>query len=426
MTHLTVDPSGTHVMNDGAFLPLIIDTAWSSFADPTEDEWRTYLAARRRQGFTCVLVSVLPILHDRDERPWAREPFALDAEGHHDFSRPDDAYFEAAREFTRIAHEEYGLRLMITVLWNNYLAGTWGAAATPHAVMPHEVRTRYVARVAETFADLDPIFAIGGDDDYTVAGANAGYLEAIAQLREAAPHCLLTTHSAPNTLLPDEIADALDLHLHQSGHNVENQELTWRQPAQYLARRKRRPLIASEPPYEQHGKVNGHGRWSREETRCASWTSVLAGATAGIGYGAHGMWMWHSPSGDFQARGPSLEPFHWPDALGFPGALDISLMAWLFTEHRLDRLRPAQELLADSPGRRFRLAASDDHDLVVLYQPYDQDAEVLLDLTGHRLYAWDLAERAPLTVDAVAGDGRTRLRQSSVRGDRLVIARRAS
>ncbi len=426
MTHLTVAPSGTHLVRDEAFFPLIIDTAWSSFADPSEDEWRTYLAARRRQGFTCVLVSVLPILHDRDERPGAREPFALDAEGHHDFSHPDAAYFAKAREYTRIAHDEYGLRLMITVLWNNYLEGTWGAAVTPHAVMPDDARRAYVARVAETFADLDPIFVIGGDDHYTVPRANAGYLEAAVHLREAAPHCLLTTHSAPNTFLPDEIADGLDLFLHQSGHNVENQELAWRQPEQYLAREPRRPLVASEPPYEQHGKVNGHGRWSREEMRCASWTSVLAGATAGIGYGAHGMWMWHSPNGDFQARGPSLEPFHWPDALGFPGALDISLMAWLFAEHRLDRLRPAQELLADDMGGRFRLAASADRDLVALYQPYARDAEVLLDLTGHRLYAWDLAERAPLTVDAVAEGGRTRLRQLTGLSDQLVIARRGS
>ncbi len=424
MTHLTVDPSGTHLLSGGSFFPLIIDTAWSSFADPTEDEWRTYLAARRRQGFTTVLVSVLPILHDRDERPGAREPFALDARGHHDFSRLDDAFFEQAREFTRIAHEEYGLRLMIGVLWNNYLAGTWGAEATPHAVMPERHRLAYVARVAETFADLDPIFAIGGDDDYTVPDANKGYLQAIAHLRETAPDCLLTTHSAPNATLPDEILDALDLFLHQSGHNVENQELTWRQPAQYLALEPRKPLVASEPPYEQHGKVNGHGRWSREEIRVASWTSVLAGATAGIGYGAHGMWMWHSPSGDFQARGPSLEPFHWPEALAFPGALDISFLAWLLTEHRLDRLLPAQELLADGPGDRFRLAASAGRDLVALYQPYARDAEVLLDLSGHRLQGWDLAERAPLTVDAVTEGGRTRFRQLGSRADQLVIARR--
>jgi hypothetical protein len=424
MPRLTVDAAGTHVVHDGAFLPLIIDTAWSSFADPTEDQWRTYLATRRRQGFTAVLVSVLPVLHDRDERPGAREPFALDAAGHHDFARLDDAFFAAAREFTRIAHEEYGLRLMLTVLWNNYLPGTWGAEATPQAVMPAGHRHAYVARVADTFGDLDPIFVVGGDDHYTVPAANEGYLQALRHLRKTAPDCLLTTHSAPNATLPDEIADALDFHLHQSGHNVENQELTWRQAVPYLTRTPRRPLVNSEPPYEQHGKVGGHGRWSRAEVRRASWTSVLAGAAAGIGYGAHGMWMWHSPSGDFQARGPSLEPFHWPEALALPGALDISLMARLFVDHRLYRLEPAQDLLVDSCGEQFRLAASPDRDLVVLYQPYARDAEVRLDLRGYRIVGWDLAERAPLTVDAELTAERTRLRQLTSLGDQLVVAER--
>jgi hypothetical protein len=272
MEPLTVDPSGTHFIVGGSFVPLIIDTAWSSFADPSEDEWRMYLSARRRQGFTCVLVSVLPILHDRDERPTAREPFALDAAGHHDFARLDDRFFATAREFTRIAHEEYGLRLMIGVLWNNYLPGTWGAARTPHAVMPEQDRRAYVARVAETFGDLQPILAVGGDDHYTVPAANAGYRQALAQLRAA------------------------------------------------------------------------------------------AGVPGGPG---------HLPDGP-AVRGPPL-----------------------------DRLAPAQELLAGRAGDAVRLSASPDRAIVALYLPYASDVDVLLDLTGYHISGWDLAERAPLTADTV-------------------------
>ncbi|GAA2756108.1 DUF4038 domain-containing protein [Actinopolymorpha rutila] len=433
MSRLTVDPSGTHLRLGEAFFPLIMDTAWSSFADPSAEEWRSYLATRRRQGFTCVAVSVLPILHDRDERAGSREPFALDAEGHPDFDRPDEGFFAQAREFTRIAHEEYDLRLLLVVLWNNYVPGTWAAARTPYAVMADKQRRAYVERVARTFGDLEPVFAVGGDDNYRVPEANAAYREAAAQLRDAAPSCLLTTHSAPHADLPDDLADALDFFCHQSGHDARNVDLTWQQAAGYLARTPRKPLLAAEPAYEQHGRVNGHGRWSRDDVRRASWTSVLAGAAAGIGYGAHGMWMWHSPSARFTSGGASLEPYPWPAALGFPGALDISLMARLFVDHRLYRLAPAQELLGagegdgdPGAGEVLRLGASPDRDLLVLYLPYSRDAEVLFDLRHHRLTGWDLAERAPLTVDPVFEGGRTRLRQLPTLSDQLVVAERTA
>jgi Protein of unknown function (DUF4038) len=424
MRRLAVDPSGTHLVSGGAYHPLIIETAWSAFADPTEQEWRIYLATRRRQGFNAVLVTVPPVLHDRDQRPASREPWLLDDHGHHRFDHLDDTFFRTARAFTAIAHE-HDIRLMITVLWNNYLPGTWGAAGTPHAVMPDHARQPYLTKLTETFADLEPIFVVGGDDHYTVPAANAAYLDAIAHLRAHAPGSLLTTHSAPNAVLPEDIAGALDFHLHQSGHNVENQELTWRQPARYLARTPRRPLLNSEPPYEGHGIVGGHGRWTREDVRRAIWTSVLAGATAGIGYGAHGTWMWHAPDGDFQARAASLPPYAWTEALALPGALDISLLARLMADHRAHRLLPAQHLCADDAGGSIRVAASPDLDVLALYLPYAIDVDVSADLTGHRITGWDLAERAPIVADVVVHSGHTRFRQGYGRYDQVYVAERA-
>ena len=314
---------------------------------------------------------------------------------------------------------------MVVVLWNNYVPGTWGAALTPHAVMPDHARRAYVARVAETFGDLEPIFVVGGDDHYTAPAANAAYLEAVADLRARRARCLLTTHTAPQRRrCPTRSPTSSTSTSTSPATTSRTRSCPGASRRDYLDRRPRKPLIASEPPYEQHGKVDGHGRWSRDDVRRASWTSVLAGATAGIGYGAHGMWMWHTPSGSFTARDSSLEPFPWPVALGFPGALDISLMARLFADHGLHRLAPAQDRLADDASGAIRLAASPDHGLVALYQPYGRDVEVLLDLGGHRLTAWDLAERAPMTPDAVVAGGRTLLRQLPTLADQLVVAER--
>jgi hypothetical protein len=427
MQPLAVHPSGTHLITGTGYHPLIIETAWSAFADPTEQEWLIYLAARRRQGFNAALVTIPPVLHDRDARPTAREPWLLDAAGRHRFDALDDTFFTAARRFTELAHD-HAIRLMITVLWNNYLPGTWGAARTPYAVMPEHTRGPYLTRLTDTFADLEPIFVVGGDDLYDVPAANAAYLDVIAHLRAHAPACLLTTHTAPAAVVPDEIADGLDFHLHQSGHNrdtnVPGEELTWRQPARYLARVPRRPLINSEPPYEGHGIVGGRGRWTREDVRKASWTSVLAGATAGIGYGAHGTWMWHSPNGDFQAREPSLPPYAWTEALALPGALDISLLARLMRDHQVHRLAPAQHLLSAPADTAVRAAASPAGDLIALYVPYAIDAVLAADLTGYRVTGWDLGERAPLTPDLVLHSGHTTFRQLYGRYDQIYFAER--
>jgi hypothetical protein len=423
MPTLTIAPDGSALCLDGEPTPLVMDTAWSAFEDATEAEWRTYLAVRRRQGFNAVLVTTLPVPHDRVEHRGGRAPFAMGADGHPDFERPDAGYHELARRYVSIAHEQ-GIRVLLVVLWNDYLPGTWGAALAPHAVMPLEARRAHVRRVAETFGDLEPVFVVGGDDSYTVPEANAGYLEAIEVLRATCPRSLLTTHTAPRAVLPDAIADRLDFFLHQSGHNAENQELPWTQPERYLRHRPRKPLINSEPPYEQHGIVGGHGRWRREDVRRASWASVLSGAAAGIGYGAHGVWMWATTEGTFTAAATSLPPFTWVETLALPGALDVSLMAYLMREHRMHRLQPAQGLLAgDLPGS-FRLAASADRDLVALYLPYPLEVTIRLDLGDHRVSAWDLAERAPMVVDAHREDGRTRLAQLASTGDQLVIAER--
>jgi Protein of unknown function (DUF4038) len=423
MPSLSIDPSGSCLRLDGAPFPLVIDTAWSVFADAAEEDWRMYLAARRRQGFTAVLVSLLYIPHDRVERP-GRQPFLLDASGRPDFARPDPAYLEVARRLVAIAHDEFGVRVMLTVLWNNFLPGTWGAKLTPDAVMSDIARRGLVDAVATTFADLEPIFVIGGDDHYTAPEANAAYIEAADVLRAASPRSLLTTHTAPRAVLPEELADRLDFFLHQTGHNIENQELPWTQPADYLRRRPRKPLVNSEPPYELHGKVGGHGRWGRADVRRASWASVLSGAAAGIGYGAHGVWMWATTRGEFTAAGSSLPPFTWVEALSLPGALDISLMAGLMRDHELHRLSPAQELLDGVADDAFRCAASPDRDLVALYLPYALAVSISLDLREHRLTTWDLHERAPMVVDAHVADGRTRLGQLFSTGDQLVIAER--
>ena len=302
-----------------------------------------YLAHRRRQGFTAALVSAAPIPHDRDERATSREPFRPDATAR-DFGRTTTTS-PWPGAYTRIAHEEYGIRLMVVVLWNNYLPDTWGAA--PHAARrpAGPARRAYVARVAGAIGDLAadlrrrrrrPLHRAGGQRGLPRGGRRPARARprlpadhAHGAERDAARRDRRRARPPPAPVRPQRREPGADLAAAGAVPRT--------------AGRASR-CVASEPPYEQHGKVNGHGRWTREDVRRASWTSVLAGATAGIGYGAHGVWMWHTPTRRFRPRGtPRSSRSHGRSRSAFPGALDISLMARLFADHRLHRLAPAQD-----------------------------------------------------------------------------------
>ena len=424
MPHLSVAADGSHLQRDGTFFPYIADTAWSAFADATEAEWLYYLQRRRQQGFTSVAVSILPILHDRTVREDAREPFALDADGHYDFSAPDPAYFANAERFTALARQ-HGITLTLVVLWCNYVEGTWGADLTPWAVMPEAQRRAYVSLVVSTFGSYEPIFAVSGDDHFTGDAAIRTYAETLAQLAAEAPECLRTAHSSPHATMPDVLGDSsdLDFFVYQSGHDMEHLELTHELAQRYRERRVRKPVINLEPPYERHGYNAGKGRFTAADVRRASWWSVLGGASAGIGYGAHGVWQWHREGGEFTNPGFSLQPFPWQSAVHFRGSDDISLLAHLLARHRLYRLDADQELLVDGVGG-VRAASSSDGALVTVYQPFARDVTVRRDLTDFTVHGWDLDRRAPIVPTLTRVETGTRFEQADVEGDLLLIIER--
>lgn len=428
---LTVSESGTHLERDGELVPFVIDTIWAAFCDVSEDDWRVYLRLRRRQGFTGVIVTALPIVHDRTEGRNSRYPYARHADGSFDWTQPNEAYFEAAREYVRIAREDFDMEVIVAVLWNNYLPGTWGSRLPPYVVMPDDVRRAFVERVADLLGPLDVVFAAGGDDGYDSPEANVAHHETIDILRERAPQCLVTTHAAPKPYTPDDLLDRLDLHLLQSGHDVANQNQAWSEAVRFATHEPRRPVINIEPPYEWHGMVdsvakNGIGRWSPVDMRTADWASVLSGAGAGIGYAAHGVWMWNTVGGEFLFAHQSMEPATWVEAMTFPGVHDVALIGHLIQAKDLDRLEAAEHLLPDVPDERFRAGATPDGDLVALYFPYDRPILVADDLSARSLEAWDLGVRAPIRVELERVEGGTWVRPMGVQQDAVVFAERRS
>jgi hypothetical protein len=180
----------------------------------------------------------------------------------------------------------------------------------------------------------------------------------------------------------------LDIIGYQSSHADDEDTLGWllTGPPATLWRNVARPFINLEPCYE------GIRNWARPgevavtnaDVRRAMYASLLNAPTAGVTYGAHGVWSWQREAAEPWNHPGSLVARPWQEAMQFPGSFDVQRLAALFTSIEWWRLRPAPQVLADQPGRadirRFVSAsASESTDLALLYLPMGESVSISQD-----------------------------------------------
>lgn len=419
--HLTLDPTAPRFLVDGEPRFLLADTLWCAFNRPTRQEWGAFLRRRRRQGFNAVNVSILPIAHDRSVSAQEHAPFRTGADGGWDLGRPDPGYFRRAREMAEAAVEQ-GIVPILVVLWCNYVPGSWGAALTPDLVMTEAQTDVYVDLVVDTFADLGVPFAVSGDDNFCDPASAERYERVARRLRDRAPDTLLTLHPAVIVTQPPRLTDGdlLDYYSYQAGHDEGWDVQPYEQAAAFRAMPVRRPIVSMEPCYEGHGYGKGAGRHTAADVRRASWGSVLAGAGAGLGYGAHGVWSWHRPGEPFNGEHFSGTPFPAETALEFPGAWDVGLLRELVERYGLYDLAPRQDLVPGA-ANGVRVGVQDSPPRVAVWLPHPFALTLEVDLSGWDVECWNLAardrDRAPVTFAA----GRTHIAQPDFLADALYV-----
>jgi Protein of unknown function (DUF4038) len=415
---LRVAPSGDHLVRADSPFILCADTVWSAFADAEREEWRRYLRQRASQGFNAILVSVLPIVGDRSVSPRTRPAFRDTGQ------RPgpglDPGYLRTAVDLTDAAAAA-GLTPVLVLAWYNYLAGERGAAAGGQHILSGDALGGYLDAVITAFAPYDPIYAISGDESFT-RGEAGPYPDLLSAVRKRAPGSLITMHTTPETVLPAGLAGpaGLSFYAYQSGHYQDQRDLPVKLAQQYLDLAPGKPVMNLEPCYEGHGYGHGAGRFSAADVRRALWSSLSAGASAGLGYGAHGLWQWHRPDGHFNGAGFSGTPFTWDVALEFPGAWAAGLAAKLVAEHGLYRCRPAQHLV-DAPLGQVRALATTDLSSLAIYTPYPSEVFVAADLSSRVISAVDLARGRPFRPRITRVDGRARIDLPDFNGDALYL-----
>jgi len=167
--------------------------------------------------------------------------------------------------------------------------------------------------------------------------------------------------------------DWLDIIGYQSSHSNARRTVDWinKGPVAHdWDKIPAKPIINLEPNYEEiRFKITAR------DVRNAAYWSLLAAPTAGITYGANGIWPWLRNRNEKILNHGQLTGYTpWYESINFPGSKQIGYLAKFFRSIEWWRLRPAHQILVEQPGDSvynhfISVSKTDNHDLIVAYLP---------------------------------------------------------
>lgn len=303
-----------------------------------------------------------------------------------------------------------------------HLPGTWPTAYHSQPTMPLDAALAFTAYAVRRFRPYQMLYSISGDTDFPPEHAEKYYGQAIDVLRAEDPDALVTLHSQPLTVLPPSLAAKLDFYTYQGGHMRSGIQHTnqyrlaqtcWELPGS-------KPVINTEPPYDAHAWGHQYERFGSFELRCAMWQSLLSGAHAGIGYGAHGLWSMHRQGQHFSRVPFSGQPLDWRMALRLEGAWEAGHLRTVWEQYDLFDLKPLPDLPDHS--ETIRMARNDRWD--VLYVPYPCDIRLTDDVTGRDIHLYELTNKRRLQPEIRHEPAGTTLPMPQVNSDVVYLIRR--
>lgn len=327
------------IYQDGELFFYMADTCWSAFTNISMENWKYYVRYRHHQGFNCIQINVLK-QWDSSGDDLNLYPFPIKKDGEErgahfefDYSTINQDYFDAAEEKLKVL-KEYGITPVLVLLWGDYVPGTWESQYTYHNLFPYEKLEPYVSYVTKRFKKYEPIYFVSGDTDFPTEETIRYYKKVLTTARANDPDAIYTFHiNGESMFVPEELAREADFFIYQSGHERPGQHYAYDIPKTMLENGYQKPMINAELCYEQIA-VPGQLRFMRQDVRRAAWQSVLSGASAGVTYGAHGIWSWHHFGGSFDSllkKGEGFPiPYDWQEALHFPGANDMTFLKHTF------------------------------------------------------------------------------------------------
>lgn len=375
------------------------------------------------QGFNVLQINILQ-QWDASESDIDIKPFMRKADGTFDFYSINEEYFKRAEKMVEMAVNE-GFVPALVLLWCNYIPDTWASKLTDKNNMPLDAVEGYVQFAAEIFSKFNPIYVISGDTDFPSERAKTYYTTALNTIKSISPECLTTFHICGRlTELPEEYINSrnLDFYMYQSGHNSSFRDMPYKMALNFFNKPVKRPFINSEPCYDQMGfSRRVYGRFTTFDVRKAAWQSLLSGASAGITYGAHGIWSWHKTGKKFaEDLGEAFDtPYDWRDALRFEGAWDYTFAKWIFETYDLSDAEPMDKILNDT--EEIRMAGKPDLSRIAVYIPSNTKVRIDMELENYDFIIIDLDKKHIARPDVEVNNGKTIIQMHSFNQDALVI-----
>jgi hypothetical protein len=179
---------------------------------------------------------------------------------------------------------------------------TWGLRPEDSGnYLPEREVVRLIRYLEARYGANHVVWILTGDSDYE--GAVGERWKRIGRAAFGGrDHAPVTTHPIGMHWPWESFRDEqwLDFVTYQSGHGDDTNTLRWiysGPPSRRWQDAPFRPFINLEPPYEGHLGYQSRKPHSDYSTRRAIYWSLMNAPTAGVTYGAHGVWSWHTAVG---------------------------------------------------------------------------------------------------------------------------------
>lgn len=354
---------------DGTPFFWVACTAWNGTLKSSEEEWTHYLNDRVANNYN-VIQFVTTQWRGGDKNSLGQVAF----EGSGMITLNPEFFQHLDQKIDQV--NAAGLVAAPVLLWA--LPTSAGRHLSPGYYLPEAEAILLARYMVARYGSHHVVWILGGDGRYTNEYEHRWKQIGRGVFGSEHPG-LVALHPGGGSWIADAYAEEewLDIVGFQTGHNNSDKTLAWITKGPAAATWHTIPpriFINMEPVYEEI-----RPEIAARDVRNASYWSLLATPTAGITYGANGIWPWlrqgeeilnHASKGENVTR--------WRESLALPGSVQIGYLSAFFRELPWWNLKPAAELLVEQPGDAviaefISVSRTDDRNTIVAYVPVPRD-----------------------------------------------------